>query len=158
MGSAGKLSLLTILFPHNPAHPKAEFRPTKGDGFELSTVSQNEKVTDFVYSSSGLTRVHSGGHAMQAEAVLIRELARSTHFWLVRNGTHFSTATGGFESDRPITLFMRGNTGAIVSPGATLTLKGSGMNAVRFDPAAEVLASGADFVRVRLGPGTCTFR
>ena len=150
--SEGKSNLVTVLFPSNTAHPKAGFQRIQGDGFTVTTMTQNEK-TDYIFESDGESKVQVAGHSVQAEMALFRE----SGFWFVRNGTHFLSAETGFESDVPVTLYMNGKSGVIVTAGATVTLTGTGINSVQFDEEVEVLNSSDNSIEVKLGKGTFYF-
>lgn len=152
VNSEGKKNLVTVLFAHDNAHPKAGFQRIQTDEFTVSTLTQNE-VTDYIFESGGESKVQVAGHSVQAEMALFRE----SGFWFIRSGTHFSSAETGFDSDVPVTVFMNEQSGAIVSPGATVKLTGAGIHSVQFDQEVEVLSSSDNSVEVKLGKGTFYF-
>lgn len=152
VNSEGKVNLITVLFPSNSSHQKAGFQRIQGDGFTVSTLTQNEE-TDYIFESEGGSKVQVAGHSVQTEMALFRE----SGFWFVRKGTHFSSAETGFDSDVPVTIYMNEKSGAIVSPGATVKLIGTGINSVQFDQDVEVLETGDNFIEVKLGKGTFYF-
>lgn len=157
-GADGTKNLSTVLFPHNETHSKAEFQYIPGDDFAVTAIEQNNNITDYLFESSGMSEVHVAGHALQSEAALFREMNGGTGFWFVRNGTYFSSSETGFESNEPVTVYMKEKAGVIVSPGATVKLTGGGMNSVQFDQSVEVISSGDDFIEVELGEGVFEFQ
>lgn len=152
VNSEGKKNLVTVLFAHDNAHPKAGFQRIQTDEFTVSTLTQNE-VDDYLFESDGESKAQIAGHSVQAEMALFRE----SGFWFVLNGTHFSSAETAFESDVPVTIYMNEKSGAIVSPGATVTLTGTGINSVQFDQEVEILSSSGNSIEVKLGKGTFYF-
>lgn len=158
VGPGGRKSLVTLLFPHHATRAKADFRQSTATGGAVSTVSQlGGAVVDRIFESSGETTVRAGTVSLQAETVLLRESGTAVDFLFARHGTAVSTAAFGFEAAAPVTLFMQADAGVVISPGGSVTLRGDGLGALRFDPAATVQESGPDFIRVALEPGTYRF-
>lgn len=156
VGEDGKLSLITLMFPHNETHAKAVFKRTQGTGFQLASIDQTVCI-DYVFQASGQHEIQLANHKVRAELALFRESGDLTDFWFVRKGTRFSTRAIGFESDVPITIFVNGGKGIISSSGATVRLTGNGMELIQFDQTTEVLSSGDGFIEVKLGSGNFSF-
>jgi len=150
--SEKKRNLVTVLFPSNALHQKAGFQRIQGDGFTVSTLTQNEE-TDYIFESEGVSKVQVAGHSVQAEMALFRQ----SGFWFVRNGTYFSSPDTGFESNVAVTVYLNGKSGAIVTTGGIVKLTGTGINSVQFEQPVEVIRSGDDFIEVELGEGTYEF-
>jgi hypothetical protein len=153
----GRKNLVTVIFPYNASHAKADFQKIAGENFNACSVSQGS-VVDFVFEASVENPIESNGIKMQAEFCLTRKDGNATAFYLVRNGTSLASNGVGFESDIPVTVYARGTEGAVISGGAKVKLTGAGMGAVQFDPAVTVLDSGTDFMEVQLTEGTFYFK
>lgn len=153
-GPDGKRSLASILYPYDADNPKAAFAFSQGGGFAKTAIRQSGGVIDYLYESTGETRTQDGAYSMRAAAALIREVDGALDFWFVRKGAFFADGTREFESDEPIDIAMKGGEGAIVSPGAVITIQGGGANALRFEPAPASLETGAGSIRAKLEKGT----
>ena len=53
--------------------------------------------------------------------------------FFVKSGTNYLDNGIGFESDNPVTIYIKGSNGIVISDGATLRLKGSLLSRVSFD-------------------------
>jgi len=151
-GSEGKRTLVTVLLAKNATAPKAVFQRIQTDGFSLCSLTQNDE-TDYIFESEGESKAEPVGYSVRAELALFRESGS----WFIRNGTYFSSAETGFESDIPVTVYMNEKSGAIVTKGATVKLIGNGISAVQFNPEVEVLNSADNYIEVKLGEGTFYF-
>ena len=152
--SEGSKNLATILFPHNSEVQKANFQRMEGDGFTGATLTQQENVTDYVISSKGDSAVQSVGTLVQAKAALWRKVNNQMVFVFVRKGTYFALDDFSVESDAPISFFLQGTKGVIVSPAAKVKITGSGAGNIGFDNAVEIINSGTNFIEVNLSEGT----
>ena len=156
--SEGAVQLATVVFPYNTANPKAEFGKISGDRFNGCSITQGS-VADLVLETATGDTIQSGNITCQAGFCLAREENNTIAFYLVSNGRYFAGHNLGFESDGPVALYARGNTGAVLSEGpARLKLTGPGIGSVQFEPAVQILTSGTDFIEVQLGEGTYNFQ
>jgi len=96
--------------------------------------------------------------SFNADLCVVRKSQKANSFYLVRNGTKLLTEGAGFDSDSEITIYANGNEGAIITNGATVKIKGKGIENVKFDPVAQLISSGKDFIEVQLSEGTYYFK
>jgi hypothetical protein len=157
MDTEGSKNLATIIFPYNITKSKADFQKISGEQFNGCSIGQGD-VVDYVFESSPVDVIQSGGINYKAGFCLTRQVNQSTSFYLVRNGKSFSTGNVGFESDNPVTMYAMGNEGAIISDGARVKLTGPGIASVQFDPAVQILSTGSNFIEIQTGEGTFYFK
>jgi hypothetical protein len=154
--SAGRKNLVTLIFPFNASHAKADFQDISGTDYHGCSVSQGE-VVDLVFESPPDSLILADSIQYKAGFCLARQLDQATSFYLVRNGTYFSAHQTGFESDQPVTVYAMGKQGVVISEGARVKLTGSGLGSVQFNPAVQVLNSGTDFIEFQTTEGTFYF-
>jgi hypothetical protein len=63
----------------------------------------------------------------------------------------------GFESDSPVSIYVKGTEGVIISEGAIIKLKGAGMGNVQFGSGVTAVSSGTDFIEVQISAGEVRF-
>ncbi|MEK9517364.1 MAG: hypothetical protein VWZ97_05010, partial [Flavobacteriaceae bacterium] len=78
--------------------------------------------------------------------------------FFVKSGTSFLNNGIGFESDNPVTIYVNGSKGVVITEGATLKLKGSALAGVSFDGNVTVNSNSEDHIEVALGEGQYTFQ
>lgn len=156
--AVGNARLATVLFPFNASHAKATFSRIPGSALSGGSITQTGGLTDYVWVADGAQRVDHQGTTAEAQSVYFRELNGPLVSYFVRKGTHFQRGGIGFDADVPLSLYARGNTGVVISPGATLTLRGPGVSAIVFEPSATVVNAGADSIQVLLPAGRYDFR
>lgn len=100
----------------------------------------------------------SHGMNISADFCLVRKKGGDASFYLIKNGTSFTSGTIGFQSDQKATVYAKGTEGTIISQGAKIKLMGAGMKDVKFTPSAEVISSGTNFIEVKLAKGMCDFK
>jgi hypothetical protein len=109
-GEHGSLQVLTVLFPHDAAHPRAEFSRVKLDTSSGTIVRQGE-IKDFWFESSGKKpEPVAPGAVAKARAGFIRlkQDFRVLSSWLL--DAEMLICDGfKFESTAPVVLFRRGN-------------------------------------------------
>ena len=154
----GNKNIVTILFPHNASHQKADFARIEGEGFTGGTITQADDITDFAFESNGESLITHESASFQATAVLYRQISDQAAFYFARKATHFSHGAIGFDTDKPVSIYFKGNKGAVIaSKTIKLTLKGTGVGALQFEPTVTILSSGADTIEVELSEGTFHF-
>lgn len=127
-------------------------------------------VRDFVFESDGLaerliaspTADATGGVARAIFAVyrkLSAPAGSGLAFYFVAQGRAFKDAPAnfsrGFVADAEVTLHVKGNVGAITSPGTTVTFHQPGLFVVRLNgQPATALSAGEGFARISVPAGT----
>lgn len=157
LNTEGDKNLATIIFPYDFVHQKANFKKIESEVFNGCTVSQNT-VSDYLFESMSGSEIQSNEITVNAEFCLVRKTQDKISFYLVRNGLKLVVGEVGFESDNRITIYMKGNSGTIISEGAKIIITGSGMGSVQFDSGATVLSTGANFIEIQLSAGTYNFK
>ena len=153
----GKMNLATLVFPFSASRPKAVFNKIESTGFNGCTVTHGNAV-DYVFESMSGNEIQSSGMSLSADFCFVRKTGKEMPLYFVKNGTSFSAGSLGFNSDQKITVYAKGNEGAISSRGAKIKLSGAGMGSIGFSPVAEVLSSGQDFIEVQLDKGSYRFK
>ena len=141
--------ILTILFPHDAAHNKANLSRIPNG----ATITHTNGITDTVITANG--QANQNGIAFNGRACLIRQTQHIHTFYFARQATHFRDNQQGFESTNPVTIFMRGKTGRIVSPGTRVTFHHPNITGVQIDGehfACEKIPTG---ICVTVPQGTC---
>ena len=121
----GRTQAVTVLFPHDDDHPKAEFGRIRGSGYSGASLAIGPAAMDIALESDGATRVSTNGIIFKGRAMLSRLADGLTQFYFVRQGTEFDDGNGlrqGFLSTAPVSLMMKDKSGSLVSPGADITL------------------------------------
>jgi hypothetical protein len=158
VGTTGKKNIVTVLYPYNNNLSMAALQKFEGEDFSGGLIRHNEALIDYVIESTGETFINADGVSVQAKAAIWREISDQNNFYFVRQGKGFAMGTVGFESNLPVSLFVKGNEGVVTSSGAKIKLKGPEINSIVFDEGVQILGSGNDFVEVQLPKGIITFK
>ena len=155
----GEKRIVTVLFPSDRSHGKAGMARLLVDGFSGARISQGGGVVDYAFESLGEAPLTHEGITFTGKALLCRKGSNGgTVFYFVRNGTSFSTTEGapaGFSASSLVTVYLRGASGHIVSPGTRVRFSYPGISGVELDgAAANVTGSGANWIEVDVPEGT----
>jgi hypothetical protein len=126
--------IITVLFPHNASHHKATMTRTDNG----VTIQHHPNITD--------TATHNS---------ILRQIDQQHEFYFAKQSTHFQDGNIGFTANEPITLFMRGKTGHVVSPGTNITFHHPNVTQVTIDGEKFVTESVLNGIRVTVPQGTC---
>ncbi|MCG3148034.1 MAG: hypothetical protein PCFJNLEI_01476 [Verrucomicrobiae bacterium] len=146
--ATGPAPILTVLFPHTVQQPlPGALARIAGAGCHGARVG-----ADDVLVSDGITAARRD--EMQFVARLV--VSRADGFYFARAGRTFRRSTVGFESAKPVSIFMDGTTGAATTPAASqVTVYHPHVTGVRLDKAAlNPRETGAGWMRFDLPPGT----
>ena len=153
--TAGDASIVTILFPHNATHAKASFSRISGEWGSGGKILHGGGVVDFALASGDGQEHLIESKYFLGKHLFIRESSQKVLAYFVKEGKKFSDGTVGFESDDPVSIYVRENKGVIISPGTELTLYG--IQTPSFDHQVSILSTGQDSVRVLVPEGTYRF-
>jgi hypothetical protein len=106
-GEKGSTNVITVLFPHNASHPKADF--VRVDSGRI--LVRQRDVVDHLFESTGETLVSiAPGISAQARAGVIRlnQHLDLVHAWLM-DGVRLISHGFELESSSPVILFREGN-------------------------------------------------
>jgi hypothetical protein len=157
LDTQGNLDVVTILFPHDAAHPKPNISRIAENSYSGCSIDHGLGIKDLVIESSEDLELTHEATTFQGKAIFSRISATSSISYFVRHGVKFVHDGTGFESDVPITAYVKGKKGVLISDGANITFSGKGLGAVNFTPAVTIVRSGADFIEVQVPAGEIRF-
>ncbi|MFT5370204.1 MAG: hypothetical protein ACI8V2_005186 [Candidatus Latescibacterota bacterium] len=126
--------IITVLFPHDATHPKAEMTRTENS----VTIHHTQNIIDMATHNS-----------------LLRQIDHQHEFYFAKQKTHYQDGDIGFTTNEPITLFMRGKTGHIVSPGTEVIFHHPNVSRIKIDGETFVSEPTSNGIRVTVPQGTC---
>lgn len=155
----GKKRVVTVLFPHDTAHAKAEMTRLSGAGYTGASIAQGGEVVDYALESDGSETVIHEEVSFHGLAALYRKLGvGDTGHYFVRQGRSFDDGAAvrtGFQADENLTLYMDGAEGNLIAPVTTdVTFYYDDIRNVLLDDSpATVKELGADWVTVEVPAG-----
>jgi len=160
--SAGELGVVTIVFPHDAAHPlPALGRLTGGGLYSGARVDYGSATVDRVLESHADAPVDLGTESFWARGLYWRASAAGVQRYFVRGGRLFDDGADprvGFESDEEVALVVQGTRVHVSSAGATVAFYDPALTgALAGTPFGTVLASAPGRVEIALDPGTHAF-
>lgn len=108
-------NIVTVLFPADDRHKKANISRIKGSGFSGAIIDLSNNIRDYAIevSVSG-KKVSNGNATFTGKYILYRMNDKKPDFYYVNNGTQFSVDNIGFDSkSKNVSVFMKGNEGAV---------------------------------------------
>ena len=153
---AGKKSLTTLIFPHNPLVSKPSFQKIDAQDFDGVQFSQGT-VKDYLIASHN-SSVNVDGMSFAGALCWVRKTENALSSFFVKSGTSFLDKGKGFESNQPLTLYWNGSKGNIITDGAVLKLMGSALAKVRFEGSVKVLSTTENYIEVELTKGNYSFQ
>jgi hypothetical protein len=153
--NSGDRQILTILFPFNSFHPRATIQRVTNSMCNGARVEPGENAVDYIYESNGKTKNKINGNVFCAKLTIYRHIKGENSFYFCRAGTFFKDGNYGFESNIPVSLFMKGKHGRFTGNSATLTVfhpKITGIEAN--DRKLPVLDKGNGWVKVDMPSGS----
>jgi len=153
----GKINLVTVLFPHGENYAKPLFTRIAESGFSGSLINHGSSTIDILLESSGAMEYGYENISFHGKSIIVRTRNMLNTFYFVRHGLKLNHAGIGFESDKILSIYTRGQEGVVVSDGAAVRLVGPGMNSIGFNPSVTILGAGDDFIEVQLPAGEVRF-
>ena len=152
--SSGNNRFISVLFPHDGAHAKANFVRIAPSGATGATITQGQ-VVDYALESNG-SDVSAGGASFRAGAVVFRRIGTETKFYFARASTKFDAGNGhGFTSDNPVSIHMRDGSGSITaSADRNVVFRAPGLTTVNIDGKPVTGTATGDGIRVLVPAGT----
>lgn len=154
----GGLRIATIVIPRQDGQPDIMPSRIVQDGMSGARIEFGNDTDDMLAITDGEDACMLDDWRFQAKVVVLRRRAGKCLSYFSRHGRLFHTGEVGFESDRPVSIFMRGDRGEITSDnGARLTFRHPGIDGVRLngDP-MNTEPAGDDAVSVVVPPGRQT--
>tara|TARA_B100001059_G_scaffold35659_1_gene28735 strand:+ start:111843 stop:114044 length:2202 start_codon:yes stop_codon:yes gene_type:complete len=154
--SEGEKSIATLIFPHNHLVSKPNFEKFSSNQFEGVKFSQGT-FTDYLISTNNKL-VEFDNSSFMGHYCWAREKDKVVSSFFVKSGTSFLNNGFGFESDSPLTIYVKGSKGIVISEGSTLKLKGSSFSGVKFDKNINIKSTSDGFIEVELPKGKFKFQ
>ncbi len=158
--SAGKKNIVTVLFPYDPTHAKANFTRISGVNYSGAEISHSLIVKDYAIESSSANPVNYNGVTFQGLASLFRKNNGSNEFYFVRKGKEFNDGQAsmkGFSSNNVVSVYLNEKKGIIISSGSQTTFYYPNINSIKLDNALQAnVSSGSGMVTVNIPSGTHT--
>ena len=151
----GRLCIATIVIPRQDGQPDIMPSRIAHDGVSGARIEFGNHTKDTLAVTDGQDVCKLDDWHFQAKAVVLRRRADKCLSYFARHGRLLHAGTTGFESDRPVSIFMRGDRGEITSEnGAKLTFHHPGIAGVRLngDP-VNAEPAGDDAVSMVVPPG-----
>ncbi len=118
----GIRNIVTALLPYNGSITKpvvSRISATNGSG---AKIDHNEGVIDYAIAQESDFESSYGSASFNGKAVLYRTVSGALNFYFARKANSFTYDTGiGFTSKLPVSVFIDGANGKIVSPGTEVT-------------------------------------
>ena len=115
-------------------------------------------VTDYLITSEN-SPVNFDESSYTGHLCWARKKDNTLSSFFVKSGTNYLDNGIGFESDKPVTIYVKGSKGVVITTGATtLRLKGSALAVVDFNGNIRVNSTSEDHLEVALGKGKFTFQ
>ena len=153
----GKVNLITALFPSDLNVSKPGASRITAEGITGGMIDHGNDVKDIILESANDKKYTVEGIDFFAKAVMSRSSDNVNTFYFARHGTEFLSGSVGFESDSPVSIYVKGKVGVIISEGAKIKLKGPGVETVQFESTVTVISSGTDFIEVQIPAGEVRF-
>lgn len=154
--SEGEKSIATLIFPHNHLVSKPNFEKFSSNQFEGIKFSQGT-FTDYLISTNNKL-VEFDNSSFMGHYCWAREKDKVVSSFFVKSGTSFLNNGFGFESDSPLTIYVKGSKGIVISEGSKLKLKGSSFSGVKFDKNINVKSTSDGLIEVELPKGKFKFQ
>lgn len=155
----GKKNIVTVLYPHDALHPKAQFTKIENAECSGANISSSGGFIDTALESHTKNKVSCGGVSFRGLATLFRTIGNDLDFYFVRKGRSFDNGKSlylqGFETDLDHSVYLKGVNGKIISPGADVVFYYPGIVGVKLNGIKVATKSyGNGFVKVGIPQGT----
>ncbi len=150
-----KKSISTLIFPNSNLVSKPNFEKILSDNFYGVKFSTNSS-TDYIISPK-IKFVEVDTFSASGDFIWCRKKSDNVYSFFVESGTSFKQNGFGFESDSPVTIYVKDSQGVIISKGAKLKLNGSNLSSASFDSSVKVISQSESHIEVELGSGTFKF-
>ncbi|MFS0726259.1 stalk domain-containing protein [Paenibacillus sp. 1P07SE] len=159
LGEAGERSLLTVLFPHDEARPKAEMQRIAGSHYSGASMQLGQGIIDYAFESSAAAEVTHAGVSFEAVGAIFRMIAgHGNRFYFAKDGSSFFTnteRTAGYSADEPITIYMREGKGQLVSGGTEVTFYYPGLTGVKLNGVGQQpVQQGQGWITLQIAAGS----
>lgn len=134
--SQGRGEILTGLFPHDATHIKPNISRVIASGRTGMVVEHKSNLKDIAFVSRGTSEMNFDGISFKGKGMIARKLnSTALSFYFLREGVFFVAPdkANGVESDSPISLHLRNNSGKISSPGTNVVFYAPQIKSVLID-------------------------
>jgi hypothetical protein len=152
--SLGDARFANVFFPSDGTYAKPSLARIASGQSNGSRATFGNGMVDSAMISPGTAAVTTGTATFTGKACLFRQGPSALCFYFVRKGTSFSSSNVGFTANQPSSIFMCGGKGVILSAGATVTFRNSGVYGVKANGVQlTALATGTGWVKVTVPAG-----
>jgi len=154
----GRLALITVLYPVEGRSTPPKMKRASGRGYSGMWVMSGENIVDCAVSSVTSDPVAlEDGSSFVGKAAIFRTQHDGLIFYFARQATSFDDGRGqrtGFDSPQPLTVYLKGRRGTVISPGTKARFYCPGLTRCRIDEqAVEVADSGDGWINVNVPAG-----
>ncbi|MEF8788225.1 MAG: hypothetical protein V5A84_04070, partial [Planctomycetota bacterium] len=121
--TSGKEIVATVLFPSDSDHPAPSIERLTGDGFTGAKLTHPSGAVDRLCAAGEGQKVELGQYEFRGKECAVRTVDGDIGLYFARGATHFGNQKRGFSSEKPITLYLDGSKGKIISPGTRVTIR-----------------------------------
>jgi hypothetical protein len=150
-------SLVTVMFPFNDQHPKAQFTSRHNDKVTKVSVSHRKGVKDLLCQADQNAGEQSLGANVdfKGSLALVRQKANQIRFFFARESRQLRGRKQGFEATHPLTIHLCGTRGRIsTDQRTTVTFRYPGLSGVRLEgERVTTNARGENAVQLTIEPG-----
>ena len=150
-----KKSISTLIFPNSNLVSKPNFEKIHSDNFHGVKFSTNSSI-DYIISPK-IKSVEVDTFSASGDFIWCRKKSDNVYSFFVESGTSFKQNSFGFESDSPVTIYVKDSEGVIISKGTKLKLNGSNLSSASFNSSVKVISQSENHIEVELGSGTFKF-
>lgn len=122
-GGTVNLQFATILFPHNSSNPVAELAQVSGRDYSGVRINHPQNITDHLIEISTKNPISYQGVTATGKGAWYRASGGNITQFFILEGTQFNSNTSphNITATQPVTLYLHGSEGSIVSTGSQVT-------------------------------------
>lgn len=150
--------IATVLYPHRNTGDLPTFDRLQVNELSGGSIRHNGQTTDYLLTAKGIDTHQYRNIEFQGKAGLFRETDGNLKWLFLQESTHFAQGDFSISTSDPLSLFFQDNTGSITSSGTELSLRGTGVETIQFEPAVTELQREAGLLRVNLPAGNVSFQ
>lgn len=149
---------VSLVFPHDSTYQKPDFLRVGESTYSGAVIAHQQGPVDHAFESDTVAENIRDDVTFRSKASFYRLINGRVSQYLVRQGKIFFDSDGatkfGFQSPSNISLFLKGNRGALISSGTHVTFYAPGIQGVLLDGVSLTPESFGDgFVEVNIPSG-----
>ncbi|MEZ4829629.1 MAG: heparinase II/III family protein [Bacteroidia bacterium] len=120
----GITKVITLIFPH----PALDPIPRISTHNTTAVIDHGDGIADYILGPTANDMVQWEGRYFQGKWIFFREMEGNLSFWMAEEAVKFQSGEWGFESDKPVTIFMENDQLTIISPGTQIKIRYPGFH------------------------------